>query len=344
MCGTTTREHGKSVGQPPARARPGPDIGAYDPAPRVTAGNTAMPIRSPRRPLRAAGLAAALALGASLFAVPAWSDAAAPAAPADTATAAAAPAATIDAVAGLDAVLAHPRRSEANRKRDVHRHPAETLAFFGLRADATVVEIYPGGGWYTEILAPFLKASGRYYAATPFVAPGATGYFANAAKAYGERLAADPEAFSAVAVTSLSPPEHTAIAPAGSADLVLTFRNVHNWMSAKNAEGMFAAFFTALKPGGVLGLVEHRANPGTPVEQMIKSGYVTEQQVIDYATAAGFVLEARSEVNANPKDDKDHPAGVWTLPPVLRLGDVDRDVYTAIGESDRMTLKFRKPQ
>lgn len=295
----------------------------------------------PRGRPRLHTLLAGLLIASPLFSAPVFGDAvAAAAAPSAAAATDAAPA----AVHGLDAVLAHARRSAANRARDAARHPAETLAFFGLRADASVVEVYPGGGWYSEILAPYLKASGRYYAAMPYVAPGATGYFANAGKAYRDRLAADAEAFSAVEITALSPPEHTALAPAGSADLVLTFRNVHNWMGAKNAEGMFAAFFTALKPGGVLGVVEHRANPGTSIEKMIESGYVTEQQVIDYATAAGFVLEARSEVNANAKDDKDHPKGVWTLPPVLRLGDVDRDVYVAIGESDRMTLKFRKPQ
>ena len=247
------------------------------------------------------------------------------------------------ASATLEAVLADPRRSEKNRLRDSARHPLQTLQFFGLAPSATVVEIYPGGGWYTEILAPYLKTSGRYYAALPYAAPGATGYVADSTRAFRERLASDPAAFDAVTVTAVSPPEHAEIAPAGSADLVLTFRNVHNWMSAGNAKGMFAAFFSALKPGGVLGVVEHRAASGTSIETMVKSGYVTEQQVIDYALAAGFTLEARSEINANAKDTKDYPAGVWTLPPVLRLKDVDRDKYVAIGESDRMTMRFRKP-
>ncbi len=243
----------------------------------------------------------------------------------------------------LAAVLADPRRSEKNRLRDSARHPLQTLQFFGVEANATLVEIYPGGGWYTEILAPYLKSSGRYYAALPYVAPGATGYMADSTRAYRERLASDPAAFDAVVVTAVAPPAHVDIAPAGTADFVLTFRNVHNWMSAGNAAGMFDAFFAALKPGGVLGVVEHRATPGSSIETMIKSGYVTEQQVIDYAVAAGFTLEARSEINANAKDTKDYPQGVWTLPPVLRLKDVDREKYLAIGESDRMTLRFRKP-
>ncbi len=245
--------------------------------------------------------------------------------------------------ATLEMVLADPRRSDRNRARDGARHPLQTLQFFGVEPDATVVEIYPGGGWYTEILAPYLKTSGRYYAVLAYVAPGATGYAADGARAFRERLASDPAAFDAVVVTAVAPPEHVEIAPAGTADVVLTFRNVHNWMAADSAAGMFASFFAALKPGGVLGVVEHRATPGSSAESMIKSGYVTEQQVIDYAMAAGFTLEARSEINANAKDTKDYAQGVWTLPPVLRLKDVDRDKYLAIGESDRMTLRFRKP-
>jgi len=144
-------------------------------------------------------------------------------------------------------------------------------------------------------------------------------------------------------VTALDAPRHVDIAPRGSADLVLTFRNVHNWSAAKTDEAMFRAFFDALKPGGVLGVVEHRANEGTSLDQMIKSGYMTEAYVIALAEKAGFKFAARSEINANPKDTKDHPRGVWTLPPTFRLGDQDRQKYAAIGESDRMTLKFVKP-
>lgn len=258
---------------------------------------------------------------------------------ADSHAAAARPA----AVPGLAEVIAHPRRSEANRARDAARHPAETLAFFGLTPRSHVVEISPGGGWYMEILAPYLAADGKYYGTIPHLAPGATGYFATAVANLKARIAADPAAFGAVTLTTLSPPDHTTIAPAGTADLVLTFRNVHNWMAAGNAPAMFSAFFAALKPGGVLGVVEHRAAPGTSVEAMAKSGYVTEQQVIAFATAAGFTVDGHSEINANPRDTKDHPAGVWTLPPTYRLGDQDRAKYAAIGESDRMTLRFRKP-
>ena len=156
-------------------------------------------------------------------------------------------------------------------------------------------------------------------------------------------MAAKPEVYDRVTVTSLDAPVETGIAPRGSADIVLTFRNVHNWTAAKNDEAMFKAFYDALKPGGTLGVVEHRAAPGTPLERQIKTGYMTEAYVISLAEKAGFRLAGRSEVNANPKDTKDHPAGVWTLPPTYRLKDQDREKYRAIGESDRMTLKFVKP-
>lgn len=255
--------------------------------------------------------------------------------------------------ARLDAAIAGDHRSDANRARDVYRHPRETLLFMGLEPEMTVVEIWPGGGWYTDILAPVLKPDGVYYAASfASSADRSQQWRIDAHKRYMKKLEARPDVFDHVVVTELSVPERTTIAPPGSVDMVLTFRNVHNWMKGDYAAGMFAIFDRMIKPGGVLGIVEHRAKPGTSIEDMKNSGYVTEAQVVALAEAAGFVLEARSDINANPGDSADHPAGVWTLPPSLRhcrrLDDgPEKDscikVYTDIGESDRMTLRFRKP-
>ena len=246
--------------------------------------------------------------------------------------------------ATIAAAVADPRRSAANRLRDQYRHPRQTLEFFAVTSASKLVEIYPSGGWYTEILAPLLKSEGKYYAAHPWVDPNDKKARVEGIRRFQAMLAADPVRFDAVEITAITPPDHTAIAPAGSADHVLTFRNVHNWLNAGNAEGMFTAFFTALKPGGILGVVEHRAKPGTPLEQMKKFGYVTEDEVIRLAKGAGFELVARSEINANSKDTKDYAEGVWTLPPSYALGEKDKAKYQAIGESDRMTLKFRKPR
>lgn len=245
--------------------------------------------------------------------------------------------------ASIAAAVADPRRSAANVTRDVYRHPLQTLTFFEVTPATKVVEIYPSGGWYTEILAPLLKARGIYYAAVPWVDPGAAPARGEGLKRYQALLATDPARFDAVRLTALAPPDHTAIAPPGTADLVLTFRNVHNWLANGTADGMFAAFFVALRPGGLLGVVEHRAAQGTSMAQMKTSGYVTEEEVISRATKAGFELAGRSETNANPRDTKDYPKGVWTLPPSLTLGAQDLARYQAIGESDRMTLKFKKP-
>ena len=252
----------------------------------------------------------------------------------------------------LAAAIASPVRSEANRARDVYRHPLETLEFFGVKPDSTVVEVWPGGGWYTEILAPYLRNEGIYYAASYATSlPHVSQYYVKGRAALAEKLASHL-IYDHVVLTELSAPERPVMAPPGHADFVLTFRNVHNWLAAGNAEPMMQAFYRALKPGGVLGVVEHRARPGTTVEQMKKSGYVDEQYVIDLATTAGFKLAAKSEINANPKDTKDYPDGVWTLPPTLQAcqqlkeGAKQQCVakYTAIGESDRMTLKFVKPK
>jgi predicted methyltransferase len=232
----------------------------------------------------------------------------------------------------LKALLVAPHRAEQDRARDQYRHPVETLTWFGVQPQMSVVEIWPGRGWYTDILAPFLKERGTYYAAV----------FENT-QPLKDKLAANPTVYGKVIVTELIPPAKTEIAPAGSADMVLTFRNVHNWMSRGFAEDVFKTMHRALKPGGILGIVEHRGNPALPQDPKATSGYVTEEQVIKLAEAAGFQLVDRSEINANPKDTKDYAQGVWTLPPTFRLGEVDRDKYLAIGESDRMTLKFRRP-
>jgi predicted methyltransferase len=247
-------------------------------------------------------------------------------------------AATDTTAAKLTAVLAAPHRSEKNRARDVYRHPAETLGFFGLRDNMNVVELWPGGGWYTEILAPVLKDSGKL-TVTSFDPSGPEGYNTNNAKKLRDMLSANATIFGNVNVAIVAPPEKVELGPPNSADLVVTFRNLHNWINGKTAESILKAAFNVLKPGGVLGVVEHRAKPG----QDLKSGYVEEDIAIKLAEAAGFKLAGKSEINANPKDTKDHPEGVWTLPPSLRLKEQDKEKYLAIGESDRMTLKFVKP-
>lgn len=236
-------------------------------------------------------------------------------------------------------------RTPLNKERDQYRHPVETLSFFGLKPDMTVVEVSPGAGWYMEILAPLLAAKGHYIAAAPPSTPDNT-YMAELNGKVTAWLKSFPEVEKGVKFTSFKPPTQVDIAPAESADMVVTFRNVHNWMSNGGVHAAFKSFHKALKPGGVLGVVEHRANAGpkAKTDLLAKSGYVTEAQVIQFATRAGFVLDEKSEVNANPKDTKDYPEGVWTLPPTLRLGEEDKEKYLAIGESDRMTLRFIKPK
>jgi predicted methyltransferase len=249
-----------------------------------------------------------------------------------------------DAQDSLAAAVASPSRTAKFAARDQYRHPLETLRFFGLRPNQTVVEIWPGSGWYMEILAPYLAEKGKYYAAieAPDV-PGASEETQKNAAALRKRIAADPTHLGKVVITQLHPPQLTQVCPPGTADVVLTFRNVHNWLETGNQQAQFNVFFKALKPGGVLGVVEHRARPGTSLEEMRKSGYMDEDYVKKLATTAGFRFDAASPVNNNPKDTKDYPEGVWTLPPTLTLGDKDRDKYVAIGESDRMTLRFVKP-
>ena len=244
----------------------------------------------------------------------------------------------------LAAAIASPARTPKYAARDVYRHPLETLKFFGVRQDLTVVEIWPGRGWYMEILAPYLRDKGHYYAAieAPDVA-GASKEAKDDAAALHKRIADDPARYGKVTVTELHPPELTEICPPGTADVVLTFRNVHNWIEAGVQQAQFDAFFKALKPGGVLGVVEHRAKPGTSAAESSKSGYVDEAYVKKLAANAGFRFDGESPINDNPRDTKDYPEGVWTLPPTFALGDKDRAKYVAIGESDRMTLRFVKP-
>lgn len=241
----------------------------------------------------------------------------------------------------LGTAIAGSWRDTANRARDGFRHPRETLEFFRVDSRSRVVEISPGTGWYSEILAPYLRTSGTYIAANATATPDSgAGKRTAGLKA---KFAADPAHYDRVQWLDFDGKNPGFGAP-GSADVVLTFRNVHNWVAGDNAEAYFKAFYDVLRPGGVLGVVDHRAKPGTSLEAMKKSGYLTEDMVIDLATRAGFQLDARSEINANPKDSADHPNGVWTLPPTNRNDGKNVARYKAIGESDRMTLRFVKPR
>ncbi|WP_411816420.1 class I SAM-dependent methyltransferase [Hyphococcus sp. DH-69] len=248
----------------------------------------------------------------------------------------------------LETIIAGDHRTEEERARDVYRHPKETLEFFGLEPDMTVVEVWPGGGWYTQIIAPYLKSGGGKYYAAHFPREGASEYATSALNAFDQNYVEQPEIYGDIEVTALGKGHH--IAPENSADLVVTFRNVHNWRSRETKLAMFEEFYRALKPGGVLGVVEHRAD-GADVKTDGSAGYIYTDEVKEIAAEAGFDFDQSSEINANAADTKDHPFGVWTLPPTRRSSEVrgqddpdfDRAKYDAIGESDRMTLKFRKP-
>lgn len=240
----------------------------------------------------------------------------------------------------LEASIAGEHRSEKNKARDQFRHPLETLAFFGFKSDMTVVEIAPGGGWYTEILAPALKENGKLYGAH-YPDKGGDDYYSKSRRGLEKKLAAN-EVFSKVELTDFTPRVESALAPEGTADIVVTFRNLHNWKE-DGVEQVFKDAYRALKSGGVLGVVEHRMPASQSWEENKRSGYFPEALAIELAEKAGFKLAAKSDINANPKDTADHPKGVWTLPPVLALKDQDKEKYLAIGESDRMTLKFVKP-
>jgi predicted methyltransferase len=239
----------------------------------------------------------------------------------------------------LTAAVGDSSRSANYVARDAARHPVAELSFFGLRPNLTVVELWPGGGYWTEILGPYLaKGNGTYYAALE--PSGEEGDQTNAR--WHARIAALKGQIGTVHETTLGP-GHFEIAPAGSADLILTFRNLHNWMDGGYAEQALAACFGALKPGGILGIEEHRGRNDKPQDPKAADGYVREDYAIALIQKAGFVLAGKSEINANPKDTKDYPKGVWTLPPSLALGETDRAKYVAIGEADNFVLKFKKP-
>ena len=259
--------------------------------------------------------------------------------------------------AKLAEILASPHRSADNRARDAARHPAETLAFFGVKPENTVVELWPGGGWYTEILAPYVKDEGKLIV-TIYDPKGPEAYYGTGqAKTMLERFEKEKDVLGDVGTVTV-PQKVTigkdgkvskieiqkfSLAPAGSVDVVLTFRNSHGWFNNDVEKLIYGAAFDALKPGGTFGVVQHRAPEGADPHETSKKGYLPEASVIAAAEAVGFKLAEKSEVNANPKDTHDHPDGVWNLPPSLRGGEADKDKYTAIGESDRMTLKFIKP-
>lgn len=242
----------------------------------------------------------------------------------------------------LEQAVQNPSRTAEFTQRDKYRNPAATLQFFEVTPQSTVVEISPGGGWYTEILAPFLANEGLYYAA--HFPANATGFGQRSRAAFVEKMSS-LDSYSKIQLTEFTPTAGI-IAPSGSADVVLTFRNLHNWYMAGGDDALLAAFkqfYVALKPGGVLGVVEHRLPEAQLNSDWTRTGYMPQSLTIRLAEQAGFVFESSSEINANPADNADHPAGVWTLPPTLRLGEQDKEKYLAIGESDRMTLKFRKP-
>lgn len=251
----------------------------------------------------------------------------------------------VSADAISDAAMSEAR-SAAAKVRDEYRNPQQTLRFFGLQPEMTVVEISPGGGWYTDILYPVVKAEGQFVAAHFYVDESSNEYYKKSLASFVEKTQPGMR-YEGTEVTAFDPMKALEVAAPGSADMVLTFRNVHNWYMRHGDEGIdnaFGAFFAALKPGGVLGVVEHELPESADDSAMEKSGYMKRSYVIAAAQKAGFVLEASSDVNANPMDTADHPRGVWTLPPRLALEDQDKEKYLAIGESNRMTLKFVKPK
>lgn len=240
----------------------------------------------------------------------------------------------------LIAAVASPTRNPAFVARDAARHPVEELTFFGLEPQMTVVELWPGGGYWTEILGPYLAKSGRYYVALP--ARGNAEEDKGAAR-WRARIAGEKALMGAIHETTLGR-EHYDIAPPNSADLVLTFRNLHNWMYDGYADQALAACFRALKPGGIFGIEEHRGRNDRPQDPKAANGYVREDYAIELAKKAGFELIGSSQINANPRDTKDWVDGVWTLPPTLSQGEKDRARYIAVGEADNFVLKFRKPR
>lgn len=242
----------------------------------------------------------------------------------------------------LSLLLAGNQRTSADRARDAYRHPKETLLFFGIRPWTRVLQTWPESGWYTKIIAPLVQAQGQYYAGV--IAPDPQSRFIQARLAgYRELLASRPDLYGRVKVVTFPLDGSDALTP-GSVNMVLSFRDLHEWMALGDAQQALVTIYRALTPGGVFGVVDNRGNPALPQDPRAKNGYVRQDYAIRLIEAAGFRLVATSEVNANPKDTKNYPCGVWTLPPDYRLGQIDRAQYEAIGESDRFTLKFVKPE
>ncbi len=249
--------------------------------------------------------------------------------------------------AAVDAAIAGEHRGAEDKARDKYRLPRQTLEFFGFRSDMTVLEIWPGGGWYTQILADALSADGKLYAAQ-YDVNGPFGFQRSLFGKFLSMLAATPKIYRDVTVTFLDLPYQLEVAPPASIDMALTFRSVHNWVERPFGGGKFAvlpfsAMYDSLKPGGVLGVVDHRWPDPETEDPLSMNGYVSKERTIKLAETAGFELIGESNILRNPKDTRDHPSGVWTLPPSFALGEKDREKYEAIGESDRFVLKFKKP-
>ena len=242
----------------------------------------------------------------------------------------------------LEKIIAGKHRTAEFMARDKYRHPLETLKFFGIKDTMTVVEISPGSGWYSEILAPYLKDNGLYIAAG-YDPQSESEYYKKNAKKFKDKLDANPEIYSKTLLSVMQPPKQLDFAKADSVDMILSFRNTHNWHQSGASEAVYASIFKALKAGGTFGLVQHRAGHIHPKDSSGKMGYLKQPEIIKLAEKVGFQLVEKSNINANPKDTRDYENGVWTLPPSYRLKEVDRKKYTEIGESDRMTLKFVKP-
>ena len=241
----------------------------------------------------------------------------------------------------LDAVISGSHRDAKHVARDVYRHPKETLSFFGITPDMEVLEILPGGGWYTEILAPYLKDDGQFAVAS-FGHEHSVEYLRSIHNKLVEKFDGEPEIYGKVVLGVFQGETYLENFEDASFDMVLTFRNTHNWIRRGGVEDIYRSFYRVLKPGGTLGVVQHRAEAGGDAQVTAEMGYVPESYIIELLEGIGFELIDKSEINANPKDTRDYPDGVWTLPPTYRLGEKDRAKYTAIGESDRMTMKFVK--
>ncbi len=241
----------------------------------------------------------------------------------------------------LKTVVSGDHRTEANVIRDVYRNPQETLKFFGITENMTVIESWPGSGWYTEILAAYLKDNGKYIAATYNRNPDTQkSWQARLNKNYDEKFTANKETYGDIKVVSFAPGSDKELAMPGTVDAVLDFRNAHNWVKSAASE-VPSTWFKSLKKGGIVGIVDHRMDDNKPY--IPANGYIHETQLIEIMEKEGFKFVGKSDVNSNPRDTKDHPKGVWTLPPTLAEKDANRNKYLAIGESDRLVMKFMKP-